>query len=83
MPVLENSSFTIRVNTGASSNRVERHQAEDGSQLIRVWVTCVPEGGKANREVLKALAKFLGVAKSRLEIVKGLKSRDKVVVLRK
>ena len=50
--------------------------AEDGA--IRVYVTCVPEDGKANAEVQKLLAKALGVARSRLVLVRGATARDKV-----
>ena len=47
--------------------------------VLRVYVTTVPEGGKANAAVLKLLAKALGVPKSRLRIVQGETGRDKVV----
>jgi len=47
--------------------------------VLRVYVTVVPEDGKANAAVLKLLAKALGVPKSRLEIVRGHTARDKVV----
>ena len=49
---------------------------DDGA--IRVTVTTVPEDGKANAAVVKLLAKALGVAKSRLVLVRGATSRDKV-----
>ena len=38
----------------------------------------VPEDGKANAAVIKLLAKALGVAKSRLVLVRGATSRDKL-----
>lgn len=45
---------------------------------VRVYVTVVPEGGKANKAVVKLLAKSLGIAKSTLELIRGETSRDKV-----
>jgi uncharacterized protein (TIGR00251 family) len=50
---------------------------EDG--LVIVEVRSPPVGGKANRELLKALAKFFGVSSSNVSVVKGLKDRNKVV----
>ncbi|MGP3699340.1 DUF167 domain-containing protein [Rhodobacter sp. NSM] len=64
--------FAVRVTPRASRGKVE---VQDGT--VRVHVTCVPEDGKANRAVTEALAKALGVAKSRLTLVRGATSRDK------
>ena len=64
--------FAVRVTPKASREKVE---VADGA--VRVHVTCVPEDGKANRAVTEALARALGVAKSRLTLVRGATSRDK------
>ncbi|MBR9843941.1 MAG: DUF167 domain-containing protein [Rhodobacteraceae bacterium] len=68
------AEIAVRVTPKASRNMVKRE--EDGQ--IRVYVTVVPEGGKANAEVQKLLAKALGVAKSRLVLIRGQTARDKV-----
>jgi len=65
--------IAVRVIQNASRNRVV---AEDGT--IRVYVTTVPEDGKANVAVIELLAKAIGLAKSRLQLVRGATSRDKV-----
>ena len=49
----------------------------DGVLVVRVNV--VPEKGKANEAVIKLLAKHFKVAKSKVKIVRGLTSRNKVV----
>jgi len=46
---------------------------------LRVRVTAAPTEGQANAAVIALLAKTLGVSKSRLEIIRGYSSRDKVV----
>ncbi len=69
--------LSLRVTPKASRNAVAAPEA-DGDPL-RVYVTTVPEGGKANAAVLKLLSKALGLPKSRLEIVQGATGRDKVV----
>lgn len=63
----------MRVTLGAARNAV--FEAEG---LLRVDVTAVPEAGKANREVVRLLARALGVAKTTLTLVRGETSRDKV-----
>ena len=45
---------------------------------IHIRVTAPPEDGRANRAVQEALAVALGVAKSRLTLIRGATSRDKV-----
>lgn len=67
------AEIAVRVTPKASRDRIE---VEGG--LIRVYVTVVPENGKANQAVVKLLAKALGVAKTRLKLVRGATSRDKV-----
>ena len=49
----------------------------DGSRFV-IRVTCVPEDGKANKAVTRLLAKALGVAPSRLVLIRGMTGRDKV-----
>jgi uncharacterized protein YggU (UPF0235/DUF167 family) len=45
---------------------------------IRIAVTVVPEDGRATEAAREALAKALGVAKTRLVLVRGAKSRGKL-----
>ncbi len=67
------AEIAVRVTPKASRNRVV---AEEGG--LRVYVTVVPEGGKANAAVQKLLAKALGVAKTRIVLVRGATGREKV-----
>ena len=67
------AEIAVRVTPRASRNAV----LLDGD-TIRVLVTVVPEDGKANAAVVKLLAKALGVAKSRLELLRGATGRDKL-----
>jgi len=67
------TEIALRVTPKASRNRIVMEEGQ-----IRVYVTTVPEGGKANAAVVKLLAKALGVPKSRLELIRGQTARDKV-----
>lgn len=71
------SRFSVRVTPKASRNQIK---AED--DLIRVYVTTVPENGKATAAVIKLLSKAIGVAKSDIELVRGTKDRVKTFQVR-
>jgi uncharacterized protein len=74
-PPTPGTEFTIKVTPKARRNAVE----PDGAGGFRIWTTTAPENGKANAAVLALLADHLGMAKSRLEVVRGATSRAKVV----
>ncbi len=50
-----------------------------GPNAYRVEVTAAPDKGRANREVLASLAEALDIPVSRLRIVRGETSPNKVV----
>ena len=70
-------SITVRVQPRASRNRVTGYR--DGK--MRVSVTAPPHGGRANAALLEVLADALGVAQSRLTIIRGHSGRDKIVAV--
>ena len=70
-------TISVRVQPRASRDRVLG--LRDGA--LRVSVTAPPHDGKANTALLELLAGSLGVAKSRLSIVRGYTARDKVVAV--
>jgi len=67
------AEIALRVTPRASRNAVE--QTPSGLKLA---VTAPPEHGKANKAAVKLLAEALGVAKSRLTLIRGATARDKV-----
>ncbi len=72
------TEIAVRVTPKASRNEIKIKEGQ-----IRVYVTTVPEAGKANAAVQKLLAKSLGIAKSRLHLLRGHSSRDKVFEVKK
>lgn len=70
---LAGAEFALRVTPRASRNALI---AEGG--VLKVLVTVVPEDGQANRAVQELLAEALGVAKTRLTLLRGATARDKV-----
>lgn len=70
---LPGATFAVRVTPNARRAGVE---AVDGT--IRVAVTETPEAGRATEAARDSLAKALGVAKTRLSLVRGATSRNKL-----
>ena len=72
--------FCVRLTPRAARDQVSGMVAiAGGRQAVAARVRAVPENGKANLALIQLLAKFLGVAKSKIEIISGTKSRLKTV----
>jgi uncharacterized protein YggU (UPF0235/DUF167 family) len=70
---LPGTRIAVRVTPRASRARLVIE-----GDVLRAYVTVAPEDGKANAAVQALLAKALGVAKSRVALVRGHTSRDKL-----
>lgn len=71
------AQIAVRVTPKASRMRIIRVDGE-----IRIYVTTVPEGGKATNDAIKMLARALGIPKTRLALLRGAASRDKLFVIK-
>lgn len=67
--------LTVRVRPGARSDRVQ--PATDG--LFDVWTQAPPSEGRANEAVRRLIADWFRVPPSYVHVVKGRRSRTKVV----
>lgn len=76
-------TLSIRVTPKAKSERIKKELLSDGSVVYKVYVTAVPEDGKANEAVIALLAKALGLPKSSLSIARGHSSRDKIISIQR
>ncbi len=71
------NNFPVKVHPKASRDQVVGYR--DG--VLQLRVTAPPDKGRANAAVVALLADALGVAKSRVRIVRGQSSRDKVLTV--
>ena len=70
----------LRITPNASADRIEGTETrDDGSTVLRLRVTAVPDKGKANVAVIALLAKALGVPRSAITLVSGETARLKTV----
>ena len=69
----------LRVRVTARASRDELVGLRDG--VLHVRVSAPPVDGKANRAVTRLIAKALGVGRTSVTVIKGERSRDKVVAI--
>lgn len=69
----------LRVRLRPRGRQDELIGIEDG--VLQARVTAPPVDGKANRALCKLIAKRAGIAPSRVSVVRGEKSRDKLVLV--
>ncbi len=74
------NKMEIKVIPNANSNKIAISE-EGGIYQVKIYVTVTPEDGKANNQVIKLLAKELSIPKSKISIIKGLKSRNKTIAI--
>jgi uncharacterized protein YggU (UPF0235/DUF167 family) len=70
------ATLAVRVTPNARRAGVDLVEGQ-----IRIGVTATPEDGKATEAARVALATALGVAKTRLTLVRGATSRNKIFQL--
>ena len=66
----------VRITPNASKDEITG-ESEDGR--LRVRIQSPPVDGAANRRLIRFIAKTAGVAKSKVRIVRGERSRDKAL----
>ncbi|MDP3771413.1 MAG: DUF167 domain-containing protein [bacterium] len=69
--------ITVRAKPGAKMERIE----EVGPQEFVVAVKEPPREGRANAAITRALAEYFGVTVSRVRLVTGFASRQKVFAI--
>jgi hypothetical protein len=69
------------INVKAVPNAKKTQLAGEYNGALKVKVAAVPEDGKANDEIVDFFSDVFDINKSQIEIVKGFKSRHKVIKL--
>jgi uncharacterized protein YggU (UPF0235/DUF167 family) len=67
--------FFIRVKTQAGEQSIE----EFGDHRYLIHLKSRPENNEANIELLKLFAKHIGVPSTKLKIISGASSKDKIL----
>ena len=69
--------ITVKVNPNARENSIKQVE----TSIFEVKVSVPPEKGKANQKVIELLSKELKIAKSRISLIKGETSKEKLFII--
>lgn len=69
--------ISVKVKPKAGKEKVEK--TEGGYIVI---LKAVPEKGKANEALVRVIAEYFGVARARVRVASGLKSKNKIVEIK-
>lgn len=70
-------TINIKVIPNAKRNNVLKE-----NDRFKVYVTAPPVNGKANKAMIEVLAEYLKVKKRNIKIIKGNKSKEKIIEIR-
>lgn len=71
---IKNNFLRVLIKPNSSENKILSY--DSNKKALRISIRAPPEKGKANQELIKFISKLL---KKKIEIVKGLTSRKKVL----
>ena len=74
----DGSTLRVRVSPGSKKDGVLGQRGD----CLKIAVRTPAEGGRANREVCRILADYIGLAPREVEVIRGVRSRDKVLLIR-
>ena len=74
----EGALLPVKATPGARQNSVRGLH----NGMVKVQVTQIAEKGKANRAIIDVLAKHFGISRSRIELIRGASSTEKVFLIK-
>lgn len=67
-------TFSAKVIPRATKNCVSIQD-----NFLKIYVSSPPEKGKANKKIIELVADFFDISKTKVQIKKGIKSKDKII----
>lgn len=79
----DGARLLVQLTPKASANEITGiTESADGTRRLKVRLTAVPEKGKANKALVKLLAKEFHLPRTSMEIVSGASARAKEVLVK-
>ena len=73
---------SIRLTPNAAKDRFDKIVADaKGEGVLRIAVTATPEQGRANKALIRFLAKQWRIPKTSMTLIRGTKDRNKVLTI--
>ena len=70
--------ITVKVKTNSKTERIEKND----SGIYNIWVSAIPEKGRANKRVIEILSDHFKVSKSSINIICGEMSKSKIIEIK-
>ncbi len=71
----------MKINVLVKPNAKQRKIEEIDIENYHVWIKATPKNNLANLELIFLLAKFFNTSEDKIKIIKGQKTRKKIVVI--
>ena len=68
-----------KINVIAKTNARKNEVIQVNDDVFKVFTTSIPENGKANKSIIELLSKFFKVGKTKINIISGETSKNKVI----
>lgn len=69
----------MKISVIAHSKSKQNKVVEKGPSSFEIWVREAPDKGHANAAIIEALSKHFGVSKSKVQILRGFGTKNKLV----
>lgn len=69
--------INIKVIPKAKQNAIKKEE-----ETYKIWTIAPPVEGKANKIVIELLSSYFNIKKSQIKIIRGKKSRDKIIEIK-
>ena len=67
--------ISVKVITNAKQNKI----VDLGDGNFKIYLTCIAEKGRANEKLVELLSEYFDVSKSKVNIISGEKSHNKII----
>ena len=68
----------VTVKPGSSQEKIVENILDDNSREVTIWTHARAHDGEANKKVTELVAKYYGVSKTSVKLVRGATSKIKV-----
>ena len=68
-----------KINVIAKTNARKNEVIQVNDDVFKVFTTSIPENGKANKSIIELLSKFFKIGKTKINIISGETSKNKVI----
>ncbi len=73
----------LKARPNASQTKITEIMNSEDGQTVKIDVAAVPEKNKANKEIIKFLAKEFKVPKSDIKLISGMTEKVKLIKIKK